>query len=65
MFTQEGTISLSNGGQCLVDSFSVTNPSGPSPPTICGANTGEHSEKKHMLHIVHVEFYIYKHCIPQ
>ena len=56
MFTQEGTISLSNGGQCLVDSFSVTNPSGPSPPTICGANTGEHSEKKHMLHIV--EFYI-------
>lgn len=33
-----------NYGQCITDSFSVTNPGGPSPPTICGTNTGEHSE---------------------
>ena len=26
------------------DSFSVTSPSGLSPPVICGTNTGEHSK---------------------
>ena len=31
-------------GQCQTDTFSVSNPDGPSPPTICGVNTREHSE---------------------
>ncbi len=39
-----GTVLLANAGQCLIDTFSVGNPSGPSPPIICGANTGQHSE---------------------
>ncbi len=30
-------------GQCLTDTFTVTNPDGSSPPTICGTNTGQHS----------------------
>ncbi len=30
--------------QCLTDTFSVTNPGGTTPPTICGANTGDHSK---------------------
>ena len=30
--------------QCLDDSFSVTNPGGISPPTICGKNQGRHSK---------------------
>ena len=30
--------------QCLEDSFSVTNPGGIAPPTICGLNTGQHSK---------------------
>ena len=30
-------------GQCLTDSFSVTN-AGSSAPTICGTNSGEHSK---------------------
>lgn len=30
-------------GQCLTDTFSVTNPSGSAPPIICGTNTGHHS----------------------
>ncbi|TRY80719.1 hypothetical protein TCAL_15429, partial [Tigriopus californicus] len=29
--------------QCLTDSFAVTNPGGPSPPVLCGTNSGEHS----------------------
>ena len=29
--------------QCLTDTFSLTGPSGSAPPTICGTNTGEHS----------------------
>ncbi len=36
---------VANQGQCTVDTFSVTNPTGTTPPTICGTNTGEHSEK--------------------
>ena len=30
--------------QCLDDTFSVTNPGGISPPTICGKNQGRHSK---------------------
>ena len=30
-------------GQCLMDTFMVTAPGNPSPPMICGLNTGEHS----------------------
>ena len=30
-------------GQCLMDTFMVTSPGNPSPPMICGLNTGEHS----------------------
>ena len=32
-------------GQCLTDTFSVTN-GGSSAPTICGTNSGEHSKHK-------------------
>ncbi len=35
--------SVSDQGNCRTDTFSVTNPDGVSPPTICGVNTGEHS----------------------
>lgn len=31
-------------GQCITDSFSVTNPGGHSPPVICGTNSGDHSK---------------------
>ncbi len=34
---------VTNYGQCLTDTFSVGNPNGPSPPSICGVNSGEHS----------------------
>ena len=30
--------------QCLTDTFMVTSPGNPVPPTICGKNTGEHSK---------------------
>ena len=29
-------------GDCNVDSLTVTNPGGASPPVICGYNTGQH-----------------------
>jgi len=37
-----GTAALYPYTQCLTDSFSVTNPGGISPPTICGKNQGRH-----------------------
>ncbi len=37
-------VKLSAFGQCLTDRFSVSNPDGPNPPTICGINSGEHSK---------------------
>jgi len=33
---------MAQNSQCIIDSFSVTSPSGNSPPVICGTNTGEH-----------------------
>ncbi|XP_059097782.1 uncharacterized protein LOC131892064 [Tigriopus californicus] len=33
---------ISLASRCLTDTFSVLSPSGQSPPTICGINTGEH-----------------------
>lgn len=33
---------INKASKCLTDSFTVTNPSGSSPPTICGINSGEH-----------------------
>ncbi|XP_059087518.1 uncharacterized protein LOC131883927 [Tigriopus californicus] len=35
-------VAASVGSQCLTDSFSVTDSTGGSPPTICGVNTNEH-----------------------
>lgn len=35
---------ISTATQCIIDRFSVTNPGGNAPPTICGSNTGQHSE---------------------
>jgi hypothetical protein len=35
---------VTSASRCDVDFFSVTNPGGPTPPTICGQNSGEHSE---------------------
>eukprot|EP00095_Tigriopus_kingsejongensis_P012198 maker-scaffold1149_size94623-snap-gene-0.18 protein:Tk12198 transcript:maker-scaffold1149_size94623-snap-gene-0.18-mRNA-1 annotation:"transcriptional regulator" len=43
-----GEIASAGGGsyttssQCLTDSFTISNPSGAAPPTICGINTDEH-----------------------
>lgn len=36
-----GTV-ITMASKCLIDSFSVISPSGASPPTICGINSGEH-----------------------
>lgn len=33
---------ISTATQCIIDRFSVTNPGGNAPPTICGSNTGQH-----------------------
>ncbi|TRY80266.1 hypothetical protein TCAL_15412 [Tigriopus californicus] len=33
---------ISLASRCLTDTFSVLTPSGQSPPSICGINTGEH-----------------------
>ncbi len=44
-------ISVAEMTNCLTDTFSVTNPGGPSPPTICGVNSGEHSKLKSMMHV--------------
>ena len=35
--------------QCLTDTFTVTNPGGPVPPTICGTNTNDHSKSIDMI----------------
>ena len=35
----------STKGQCLTDTFSVTNPGGLTPPVICGIMTGEHCKR--------------------
>ncbi len=48
--------SVANMGQCLTDTFSVTNPDGPSPPTICGVNTGEHSTLYFLI-------FLFKKCL--
>lgn len=37
-----GKVKVTQSTQCLTDRFSVTSPGSPSPPTICGTNTGEH-----------------------
>ncbi len=42
--TPTGTVPVTAVGQCLTDTFSVVNPDGPSPPVICGTNSGQHSE---------------------
>ncbi len=42
---ENGDVPVTDYGQCLTDSFSVTSGGGgTNPPTICGANTGEHSK---------------------
>ncbi len=41
--TTVGAVAIN--GQCLTDTFTVTNPSGNSPPTICGVNNNQHSKK--------------------
>jgi len=33
---------VTNMGQCLTDTFTVTSPGGIAPPTICGQNDGQH-----------------------
>jgi hypothetical protein len=39
-----GTI-VSDRSQCLLDTFTVTNPGGNTPPVICGTNNNQHSKK--------------------
>jgi hypothetical protein len=35
---------INRASKCLTDIFTVTNPGGNSPPTICGINSGQHSK---------------------
>ena len=42
--------------QCTKDTFSVTNPGGISPPTLCGNNDGKHSESKKFEMIQPISF---------
>lgn len=49
----EATSVVTTETQCLTDTFSVTSPGNFAPPTICGSNSGEHSES-------YVLFEIYK-----
>ena len=46
-------------GQCLMDTFMVTSPGNPSPPMICGLNTGEHSNwlRNYLLPTFHHQMY--------
>ncbi len=43
-YTKAVGIGYSLATVCLTDTFSVTNPGGNAPPTICGINTGYHSK---------------------
>ena len=54
----DGTIPVTDFTRCLTDTFSVTNPDGPSPPSICGINTGEHSGLHRMFFHKHIKKYI-------
>ena len=45
MFSEEGGKAVSTMGQCLTDTFTVTSPGSVTPPTICGTNDGQHSNK--------------------
>ena len=40
-------VPASLGTRCMRDRFTVTNPSGTSPPTICGFNSQQHSNFNH------------------
>ena len=50
VFTSPSPATCSLASQCLTDSFSITNPGGSAPPTICGTNTGKHSMRS-CLHL--------------
>ena len=57
--TKIGGKSMFEKGQCQTDIFSVTTPGNNAPPTICGTNSGEHSEfllhiRKLMYNILHI-----------
>jgi hypothetical protein len=39
-------VDVTTATQCLTDSFSVTNPGGSTPPTICGTNSNQHSKPR-------------------
>ena len=48
------TIPVGDGGaigDCIEDAFSISSPSGPGSPVICGTNTGYHSRLKLIFHI--------------
>ena len=45
MFSEGGGKAVSTMGQCLTDTFTVTSPGSVTPPTICGTNDGQHSNK--------------------
>ena len=42
-------VKAANFGKCLTDSFCVSNPTGTSPPIICGTNTEQHSKQQETL----------------
>ena len=36
-------LDVTDMGQCLTDTFTVTSPGSATPPVICGLNDGQHS----------------------
>ena len=45
----EAGLPMSDMGQCLTDSFTVTAPGSVAPPVICGTNDGQHSKLLQLL----------------
>ena len=61
-----GMKEVTTATQCLTDTFSVTNPSGITHPSICGINTGEHSNTFQEVFRQNLEFstifFLYSVC---
>ncbi len=56
-----GGVAVNRFTQCSTDTFSVSNPDGPSPPAICGTNSNEHSE--FFMTVLLIIFFFDKSCI--
>ncbi len=61
---ESADISVTDHSQCLTDTFSVTNGGGGiNPPTICGTNSGEHSNVDILLVLVYFIIFFAFQCI--